>query len=158
MDIKNIRELAEILKKNGLSKIDITEGGVHITLESKGAGGFQGIPSAHNGDHITYGNAEPSGTSVSDDSVRSTSAVMSVSAGTVTSPLVGTAYLKPGADEPPFVSVGSRVKKGDVLCLVEAMKMFNDITADRDGVIREICVSNGDRVDYGQPLFIIAED
>ena len=158
MDIKNIRELAEILKNNGLSKIDITEGSVRITLESKGSGVLQATPSSHNGVHTTYGNAEPFGTTLSDDNVRSTSAAVSVSAGTVTSPLVGTAYLKPGADEPPFVSVGSRVKKGDVLCLVEAMKMFNDITADRDGVIREICVSNGDRVDYGQPLFIIAED
>ena len=158
MDIKNIRELAEILKNNGLSKIDITEGSVRITLESKGSGVLQATPSAHSGDLITYGSAESFGTTLSDDNVRSTSAAVSVSAGTVTSPLVGTAYLKPGADEPPFVSVGSRVKKGDVLCLVEAMKMFNDITADRDGVIREICVSNGDRVDYGQPLFIIAED
>lgn len=74
---------------------------------------------------------------------------------TVTSPFVGVFYEAPSADAKPFVSVGDEVKKGDVLCIVEAMKLMNEILAEQDGVIEEICAQNNQVVEYGQKLFVI---
>ncbi|HVT62550.1 MAG TPA: acetyl-CoA carboxylase biotin carboxyl carrier protein [Legionellaceae bacterium] len=73
----------------------------------------------------------------------------------VLSPMVGTLYTSPSPDASPFVTMGKAVKAGDTLCIIEAMKMFNEIEADRSGVITGILVSNGDPVEFGQPLFII---
>ena len=73
----------------------------------------------------------------------------------VTAPLVGTYYAAPGPEQPPFVKAGDRVKKGETLCLIEAMKMMNEITAEEEGVISEICVTNGQVVEYGTELFRI---
>ncbi len=71
------------------------------------------------------------------------------------SPLVGTFYKSSSPDKPPFVSVGDTVKKGDVLCIVEAMKFMNEVTSEYDGTIAKILVNDGDMVEYGQPLFVI---
>ena len=73
----------------------------------------------------------------------------------VKSPMVGVFYSSPSPDSKPFVSVGDRVRRGDVLCIVEAMKLMNEITADEDGEIAEICVEDGAVVEYGQCLFYI---
>jgi acetyl-CoA carboxylase biotin carboxyl carrier protein len=69
--------------------------------------------------------------------------------------MVGTMYTSPSPDTPAFVSVGQKVQTGDTLCIIEAMKMFNEIEADKTGVISAILVNNGDPVEYDQPLFII---
>ena len=71
------------------------------------------------------------------------------------SPMVGVFYAAPSPDSEPYVTVGSSVKQGDVLCLIEAMKLMNEVTAERSGVITEVCVDNGQVVEYGQPLFRI---
>ncbi len=73
----------------------------------------------------------------------------------VTSPMVGVFYAAPAPDQEPFVKVGSKVKKGDVLCIIEAMKLMNEITAEQDGEVVDICVHSGDVVEFGQPLFKI---
>jgi acetyl-CoA carboxylase biotin carboxyl carrier protein len=74
---------------------------------------------------------------------------------TITSPIVGIFYSAPSPDAPPFVEVGSPVKKGQVLCIVEAMKLMNEIESDTDGIVSEILVENGQPVEYGEPLFLI---
>ena len=73
----------------------------------------------------------------------------------VKSPLVGTFYSSPSPDEPPFVLVGQEVREGDTLCIIEAMKVMNEIKAEKSGVIKEILAENGQPVEYGQPLFVI---
>lgn len=73
----------------------------------------------------------------------------------VESPMVGVFYSAPSPDSEPYVSVGSSVNKGDVLCLIEAMKLMNEVTAEKSGTITDICVENGQIVEYGQPLFMI---
>ena len=73
----------------------------------------------------------------------------------VESPMVGVFYAAPSPDSDPYVSVGSSVNKGDVLCLIEAMKLMNEVTAEKSGIITEVCVENGQVVEYGQPLFRI---
>ena len=76
----------------------------------------------------------------------------------VTSPIVGTFYRSPNPEAPPFVEVGSRVKQGQVLCIVEAMKLMNEIESDVDGVVVEIFPKNGQPVEYGEPLFAVKTD
>jgi acetyl-CoA carboxylase biotin carboxyl carrier protein len=73
----------------------------------------------------------------------------------IKSPIVGTFYAAPSPEKPAFVTDGSRVSKGDTVCVVEAMKMFNEITSDYDGVVKEILVNNGDNIEYGQPLIVL---
>ena len=75
----------------------------------------------------------------------------------IDSPLVGIFYTAPGEGEAPFVSVGDRVKKGQTLGIVEAMKLMHEITCEQNGIVKEICAKNGDAVEYGQKLFIIEE-
>ena len=74
---------------------------------------------------------------------------------TVKSPMVGTFYSKSSPDAKPYVEVGSKVKKGDILCIVEAMKLMNEIESEFDGEVVEVCVNDGEMVDYGKPLFKI---
>lgn len=74
---------------------------------------------------------------------------------TVTSPLVGTFYRGPSPDSQPFVEVGSRVEKGQVLCIIEAMKIMNEIESDVSGIVKKVLVQNGQPVEYGEPLFLI---
>lgn len=74
---------------------------------------------------------------------------------TVTSPIVGTFYRAPSSDAPPFVEVGTKVKKGQPLCIIEAMKLMNEIESEVDGIVVKILVENGQPVEYGEPLFLI---
>ena len=74
----------------------------------------------------------------------------------IDSPMVGIIYLTPKPSSPPFVKSGQKIKKGDTICLIEAMKTFNEIKSDKDGVIKSILVKNGEAVEFGQPLFEIS--
>lgn len=74
---------------------------------------------------------------------------------TLTSPIVGTFYRSPSPDDPPFVEAGSDVNKGQVLCIIEAMKLMNEIESEVDGIVRRVLVENGQPVEYGEPLFLI---
>ena len=73
----------------------------------------------------------------------------------INSPMLGVFYSSPSPESEPFVKVGDKVKKGDVLCIIEAMKLMNEIASEREGVVEEICVSNGDIVEYGKTMFKI---
>ena len=75
---------------------------------------------------------------------------------TIDSPMVGIMYLTPKPSSPPFVKKGQKVKKGDTICLIEAMKTFNEIKSDKDGLIKNILVNNGEAIEFGQPLFEIS--
>ena len=74
----------------------------------------------------------------------------------IDSPMVGIVYMTPKPSSPPFIKTGQKVKKGDTICLIEAMKTFNEIKSDKDGVIKSILVKNGEAVEFGQPLFEIS--
>ena len=95
-------------------------------------------------------------TAVRTEAVSAVPESVSKSEGTpVTSPMVGVFYAAPAPDQEPYVTVGARVNKGDVLCLIEAMKLMNEVTAEKSGEIVEVCVENGQVVEYGQTLFMI---
>ncbi len=93
-------------------------------------------------------NTEPTGNEIKADDGFANAKV-------ITSPMVGVFYAAPSPDDEPYVTVGSVIQKGDVLCLIEAMKLMNEIQADQNGEIVKICVENGQVVEYGQPLFML---
>ena len=140
MDIRTIRALARILQDSGLTLLEVTEGDTHIKLERASLSPGLGQP-APSGDRSSPANKD-SGLDFNDITL-------------VEAPIVGVFYSAPGPDLKPFVDIGSKVKKGDVLCIIEAMKLLNEITAECDGEVVDICVSDGDVVEFGQVLFKI---
>ncbi len=136
MKIEELKELADFMAEEGITVLEIEEDDRKVRLERQNTAALPAVPSA---------SAEKK-TEESSDAVEGTP---------VKSPMVGVFYAAPSPEEKPFVSVGDKVKKGDVLCIIEAMKLMNEIVADEDGEIAKICVSDGQVVEYGQRLFII---
>lgn len=154
MDIRTIRKLIELLKSTGMGEIEVKTGdnSVRISAQTSAA-----TPSPQFAAPAPQFHA-PAVSEKQEAEKTSKKAALSESGHVVKSPMVGTAYLaaKPGAK--PFVDVGQRVKMGDTLCVVEAMKMFNPIEADKAGVISARLVENEQPVEYDHPLFIIDID
>lgn len=134
MKINDIKALAELVSKNNLSALEYSEGETHLRIEN--------APRT-----VTAAPAQAAPAAAADAGADFNAAKM------VTSPMVGVFYASPSPTDPPFVTVGSKVKKGDVLCIIEAMKLMNEITAEEDGEIIDICATNGSVVEYGQILF-----
>ena len=145
MDIKIIRELAEILKDVNLTALELEEGESRIRLERSPVQ-VTTVPAAEAAAIVA---AEP----VSQTVQQGDPGIDFNDIRVVNSPMVGVFYAAPAPDQPPYVEVGSRVKKGDVLCIVEAMKLMNEIVAEEDGQIIDICANDGDIVEFGQTLF-----
>jgi acetyl-CoA carboxylase biotin carboxyl carrier protein len=149
--------LAEVLRRHELTEIEIEEGGVRIYVRRGGDSvhhlqspmAMHGLmaPTPHAPPPTASGApsaATPSSTDTSDGNVAY-----------VTSPFVGTFYRSPSPEMSPFVDVGTRIKKGQVICIVEAMKLMNEIESEIEGSIVQILVENGQAVEYGEPLFKI---
>lgn len=149
MELKKISELAKILKQNQLTKLDLTEGDVRLVLESAGSKVvLQDMPK-----EFEIYQEETTITMEEKQVVEE-----STSAYEQKSPLVGTVYLAAQAGATPYVKVGDKVKKGDPVCIVESMKMFNTIEAEKDGEVVAVPVDNGQIVEYGQVLVCIREE
>ncbi len=154
MDIRKVKKLIELLEESGIAEIEITEGEESVRISRHGTGAAP--PPA-------YAYAPPPPPAAAPAPAESTSAAPPAPAAaepeeegyTVTAPMVGTFYAASSPGSPPFVQVGDRVEQGDVLCIVEAMKMMNQIEAEVSGTIKSIRVQNGDPVEYGQVLFVI---
>lgn len=159
MDIRKIRKLIELLEETGISEIEIKEGEESLRLSRHSS-------MTSDSNQIRYVSTQPLMHSqhpstpsptvpqpVIPDAVPAVEELLS--GHKIRSPMVGTMYTSPSPDAAPFVTVGQSVKAGDTLCIVEAMKMFNEIEADRAGKIVAILVTNGEPVEYDQPLFII---
>jgi acetyl-CoA carboxylase biotin carboxyl carrier protein len=149
MDIRKIRKLIELLEETGISEIEIKEGEESLRL-SRHSHSMEPAP-------IRYAPAPHMAvqSSASAQAPESTMVETNSTAHRLRSPMVGTMYTSPSPDAPPFVTLGQSVKVGDTLCIIEAMKMFNEIEADRAGTITAILIANGDPVEYDQPLFTI---
>ena len=144
MNIEQIKQLAEIVNDYGLTKLKVKEGEIEIGRE------IEVSPIANNAVGAVTGALpnEVTGKPVVADSTPNYSNLE-----TIKSPMVGVFYSASSPDSPPFISIGSKVKKGDVVCIVEAMKSMNEIIAEQDGEVVDICVSNNDIVEFGQVLF-----
>ncbi len=147
MNIKQIRELAQILSENELSALEFTEGETRIRME-RGAGQPTAVQAAESAVKSEAPAAVKSAVEAERDAGVDFNNLTEVK-----SPLVGVFYSAPSPEAEPFVKVGSAVKKGDVLCIVEAMKLMNEIAAEQDGTVVDICAHNGDIVEFGQTLF-----
>ncbi len=141
-----IEKLAELLVNNGLSEISLEDGDQAITLRKDALVASSPVVPV----------AAPVAAVASAPAVSAPADNKEVKKGTpITSPMVGTFYKSPSPDADPFVSVGSAVKKGDVVCIVEAMKMMNEIEAEVSGKVVEICVEDGQPVEFGQVLMYV---
>jgi acetyl-CoA carboxylase biotin carboxyl carrier protein len=154
MDIRKIKKLIELLEESGIAEIEIKEGeeGVRISRMPPGAG--------YAGSHVLPGVAHLPIAAPVHLPPASAPAVAPVpnpksNEHVVTAPMVGTFYSAPSAAAKAFVELGDEVKPGDVLCIIEAMKMMNQIEADKGGRVTSIMAKSGDPVEFGQPLFVI---
>ena len=158
MNLENVKILADILNAKGLSAIEVGEGENRIRIERETASVSmmtQPVVAPVQPQMVTteVSAVETPNTSTStetDDHYVDFSQLKEVK-----SPLVGVYYAAPSPDAETFVSIGSKVKQGDVLCIIETMKLMNEITAEQDGEIVDICIKNGDIAEYGQVLFKI---
>ena len=146
MKISDIKALAELVRKNNLSALDLSEGELHIRIENAPAPQSVSAPAAAAPQEAAPVPA-PAPAPAVDNGPDFGAARM------IVSPMVGVFYASPSPDDPPFVKVGQKVHKGDVLCIIEAMKLMNEITAEEDGEIIDVCAANGSVVEYGQTLF-----
>lgn len=156
MDIRKIKKLIELLEESGLAEIEITEGeeSVRIARFSHGATVVpQGAPAPPSPPPV----AGPS--AAREPPARATTGAAAAAAtrdeNLVTAPMVGTFYASPAPGAKPFVEVGQEVRVGQVLCIIEAMKMMNQIESERAGKVVAVLAKNGEPVEFGQPLFAI---
>jgi acetyl-CoA carboxylase biotin carboxyl carrier protein len=152
LDIRKIRKLIELLNEMGISEIEVHEDNESVRIRRDMAGPaavpihYSPVPAAP---HVVAGAPAPAATP---------EPAAAEKGHTVRSPMVGTVYFAPAPGEKPFVELGQRVNAGDTLCLIEAMKMFNQIEADKSGILSARLVNNESPVEYDQPLFVIEED
>lgn len=151
MDIRKVKKLIELLEESGIDEIEITEGEESIRI-SRAAHAL----SSQVQQYAAPAPAPAPAPAASAPAAPAEPAAAPEPAGhLVKSPMVGSFYRSPSPASAPFVEVGQKVKKGDTVCIVEAMKMMNQIEADRDGTIGEIFAENGQPVEFDQPLFTI---
>jgi acetyl-CoA carboxylase biotin carboxyl carrier protein len=147
MDIRKIKKLIELVEESGINELEISEGEESVRICRGGtvvhaAPMMQAAPAMQ---------AAP----VAGAPITATPAAAVVTGHTVRSPMVGTFYASASPETPAFVKVGQHVNAGDTLCIVEAMKMMNQIEADKSGVVLEVLAVNEDAIEFDQPLFII---
>jgi acetyl-CoA carboxylase biotin carboxyl carrier protein len=161
MDLRKIKKLIDLLEASNLTEIEIKEGEETIRLSRAGSAAPAPIAAppvthvhfeqhGHAPKPAARGNPDP-------DTDRHAPAGKDLPEGHIQrSPMVGTFYASPNPDAPPFVKVGQQVKAGDVLGIIEAMKMFNQIEAEKSGTVAAVLASNGQPVEFDEPLFVIA--
>ena len=152
MDLRKLKKLIDLVQESGIAELEITEGEEKVTIVKGGALAI----------------AQPAAVMVAPvaAAARPASAAAPAPAAdaepaapeghVVKAPMVGTFYRSPSPDAKVFVEVGQAVKEGDTICIIEAMKLMNEIEADASGTVKAILVENGQPVEYGQPLFILA--
>ncbi|WP_280541365.1 acetyl-CoA carboxylase biotin carboxyl carrier protein [Chromohalobacter sp. 11-W] len=154
MDIRKVKKLIELLEESNISEIEIQEGEESVRI-SRHTGGFSAPPAAQAPAPAVAPASAP--TAPSEAAAPAAEAAPAQPSGhPVTSPMVGTFYRSPAPGAKAFVEVGQSVKKGETVCIVEAMKMMNQIEADQDGVIEAIMVEDGEPVEFDQPMVIIS--
>ncbi len=151
MDIRKIRKLIELINETGIADIEVKSGEDSVRI-SKFSTSIPTAPPTPISPVIATPIEQPKSSTSAEGTAPST-AVDSIK-----SPMVGTAYLASSPGAKPFVHVGQRIAIGDTVCLIEAMKMFNKIEADKQGVIKACLIKDGEPVEYDQPLFIIDSD
>jgi acetyl-CoA carboxylase biotin carboxyl carrier protein len=152
MDLRKLKTLIDLVSESGISELEVTEGEGKVRIVKNAAPVYvQSAPqyAPQPGTLAPFGSAPEA-------AAPATPAPAAPQGHVVTSPMVGTFYRAPSPGADPFVQVGDTVKEGQTLCIIEAMKLLNEIESDVAGVVKEILVDNGQAVEYGQPLFVVA--
>jgi acetyl-CoA carboxylase biotin carboxyl carrier protein len=158
MDLRKLKTLIDLVSESGISELEVTEGEGKVRIV-KNAPPVYVQPSSGFAPQVSM--AAPTAVPLAADAGAAPAAAGAAPAASapqghvVTSPMVGTFYRAPSPGADPFVQVGDTVKEGQTLCIIEAMKLLNEIESDKAGVIKEILVDNGQAVEYGQPLYVI---
>jgi acetyl-CoA carboxylase biotin carboxyl carrier protein len=153
MDIRKIKKLIELLEESGIAEIEIKEGEEAVRISR--------MPTGEAAAHAFSPAAAPAVSPAAAAAGAALAAAESAAAKpkpnehVITAPMVGTFYASPSPGAKPFVEIGDEIKLGQVLCVIEAMKMMNQIEADRAGRVASIMARNGDPVEFGQPLFVV---
>ena len=150
MDLRKLKKLIDLVQESGISELEVTEGEEKVRIAK-----HYGVAAAPVQHYAVPAPMPAAGSPAGVSSVDLDDEDDLPEGHVVKAPMVGTFYraASPGAD--PFVQIGSAVKKGDTLCIIEAMKLLNEIEADADGVVKAILLENGEPVEYGEPLFVI---
>ena len=156
MDSKRLAEIADVMEDRGLTRVRVEEpDGTAVELERASAAQPVAVPMPMPG-AVTAQVAAPTVAPAAPEPATQTPAAAPEPKGTeVTAPMVGVFYAAPAPGDEPFVHVGSKVKAGETLCIIEAMKVLNEVTAETDGEVLEICVADGDLVEFGSCLMRI---
>jgi len=154
MDIRKIKKLIELLEESGIAEIEIKEGEEAVRISRMPAGVIAQPPQVA---HLAAPPAGATAPTVAAEVAAAESAAQKPkpSEHVITAPMVGTFYASPSPGAKAFVEIGDEIKVGQVLCIIEAMKMMNQIEADRAGRIASVMARNGDPVEFGQPLFVV---
>lgn len=152
MDIRKVKKLIELLEESGIAEIEISEGEESVRISRYGSAP---PPVQHMPAPVQYAVQAPAGAPAAAPAAAPAPAPVSRDDHTVTAPMVGTFYSAATPGAKAFVEIGSEVKVGDTLCIIEAMKMMNQIESDKAGRVTAVMVKNGEPVEFGQPLFII---
>ncbi len=147
MDLRKLKKLIDLVEQSGIAELEITEGEERVRIARIGQ---QAVQIVGNGPQVAQPPAagQPAAAAPAAESAEPEGHV-------VKSPMVGTFYRSPSPGVPAFVEVGSQVKEGETLCIIEAMKLLNEIESDKTGVVKEIIAENGQPVEFGEPLFLI---
>jgi acetyl-CoA carboxylase biotin carboxyl carrier protein len=157
MDLRKLKTLIDLVSESGISELEVTEGEGKVRI-------VKNAPPVYVQQPAQYAPQVPAGApayapgapaEAPAAGAPATPAAVAPQGHVVTSPMVGTFYRAPSPGADPFVQVGDTVKEGQTICIIEAMKLLNEIESDASGVVKEILVENGQAVEYGQPLFVI---
>ena len=157
MDLRKLKKLIDLVQESGIAELEITEGEEKVKIVK--GGGISMVQAAAAAHTATAAPAPASASPAAPAPAAGAPAPAEPPAGqeghVVKAPMVGTFYRTPSPDAKPFVEVGQTVKEGQTICIIEAMKLMNEIETDASGVVKAILVENGQPVEYGQPLFIL---
>ncbi len=142
MELEDLKELIELLKDTDITELQVEKDGTKVKIKREKMLTSLDLPGHKPAMHMEKAAAS--------EAEEETQRLV-----TVTSPIVGTFYRSPTPEADPFIEIGARVGKGQVLCIVEAMKLMNEIESEIDGVVMKILVDNGQPVEYGEPLFLL---
>jgi acetyl-CoA carboxylase biotin carboxyl carrier protein len=153
MDIRKVKKLIELLEESGIAEIEIKEGEESVRISRMPTGAM--VPQYYSAPPMAAPVAAPAAPTAAATAAATTLARRKDDEHIVPSPMVGTYYSAASPTAKPFVQLGDEVKEGQVLCIIEAMKMMNQIESDRAGRVTAIMAKNGDPVEFGQPLFVV---
>ena len=149
MDLRKLKKLIDLVQESGIAELEITEGEEKVKIVKGGT--VTVVP----GPATLPAPPPPAERAVATPPAAPPEQAAAPEGHVVKAPMVGTFYRSPSPDAKPFVEVGQSVKEGETICIIEAMKLMNEIEADAGGVVKAILVENGQPVEYGQPLFIL---